>query len=151
MARAVLTGPGPVPILAGMSRWSDAKGADALVARLSGEGHSAREIASRVSNLGFAVTRNAVIGRISRLRILNSNNEEAPMQVTPTLPEPPPTPRGRPTGNEKRFSNIGPRECRFILGDVEGQRTMMCGNGVDPGDGAWCPYCRKVVYPPRTK
>ena len=65
----------------------------------------------------------------------------------PTRPEPP----TRPTGNEKRLRKIGPRECRFILGDVEGARTLMCGNSVDEDGGAWCPYCRKVVYTQRTK
>ena len=133
-------------IVASMSRWTDAEGADELVARLSGEGHSAREIADRVSvNLGFAVTRNAVIGRMSRQRL---GFQEARMLVV-TPPPPRPEPPVRPTGNEKRFRKIGPRDCRFILGDVEGARTMMCGNAVDEDGGAWCAYCRKIVYTQR--
>ena len=137
-------------IVASMSRWTDAEGADELVARLSGEGHSAREIADQVSvDLGFAVTRNAVIGRMSRQR-LNSFQEARMLVVTP--PPPRPEPPVRPTGNEKRFRKIGPKDCRFILGDVEGFRTMMCGNPILDGENsAWCPYCRKVVYTQRTK
>lgn len=153
----------------GPSSWSPER-VDRMVA-LHADGFSASQIAAE---LGGGLTRNAVIGRLSRMGVRRigapraSEARQKPSapraQPLPKLPprkdatpanvDVSPAPQERPErpvhasparGEGVALVDLRPGHCRFIPGQVAGARTMFCGAGVVPGK-SWCPACLERVF-----
>ncbi|MCC7304711.1 MAG: gcrA cell cycle regulator family protein [Alphaproteobacteria bacterium] len=129
--------------------WTDER--VSLLKKLWGEGKTAAEIASELGN----VTRNAVIGKAHRLKL---SNRVSPIQQNNKKPASrPPQAAASP---EKKIQKImeqdnaregidmmklGPRSCRWPLGDPRDDRFGFCGDRIVEG----LPYCddhARVAY-----
>lgn len=129
--------------------WTDER--VALLRRLWGEGKTAAEIANALGN----VTRNAVIGKAHRLKL---SNRISPIQQNTKKPVPVkmesklPAQRKAPVIREQDIkikgipmTELGPRMCRWPIGDPKEPDFKFCGCSSAPG----LPYCEghsKIAY-----
>lgn len=147
-----------------MANWSTED--DAKLKKWFLEGLTASQMSARLAD---DRSRNAVIGRLSRLGLKRGgkyqrDNKQAPAKRVPPrvarqpvlrpvhAPEPfvPENRIVRPA-NAKRITveNLEKHHCRFIHGDpVSDQDWTFCGEEVVPGQ-AWCSVHHHVAYPPR--
>lgn len=127
--------------------WTDER--VALLKKLWVEGKTAAEIAKELGG----VTRNAVIGKAHRLKL---SNRVSPIQqnkkpVHKAQPAPPPEKKIHKIieqDNHRKgiaLLELGPRMCRWPLGDPRDENFSFCGGGSIEG----LPYCAdhaKVAY-----
>jgi len=106
-------------------------------------GQSAVYIADK---LGGGVTRNAVLGKIYRLRkaghLIPVHRPEPPPRVRSTPPAPPRVQRARPAPLPLATSaitmmDLKANHCRWPLNDAADEEYLFCGDNRAPGK----PYC----------
>jgi len=106
------------------------------------EGYSASQIARVLGGDSGLPTRNAVIGRVNRLKLFRDPTGPRPVIALPEPPAaPPPEPKPVYTG-----PTIAPRDlehwhCKFPLGDPQDATFGHCGAPREPGR----PYCAAHV------
>jgi GcrA cell cycle regulator len=96
-------------------------------------GLSARQIASQIG-----VTRNAVIGKISRLRLTRTHEPPRSRPLIATR-EPEPVALGR-----RALLDLGPRQCRWPIGDPTDDDFCFCGERV--AGGSYCAQHTAIAY-----
>ncbi|HVI33763.1 GcrA family cell cycle regulator [Phenylobacterium sp.] len=112
------------------------------------EGRSAAEIARSLGG----VTRNAVLGKVWRLGLCGGRSHPPPKPARPRPGPPRRTARARPSaragvpsapgpevgpGLVARLLDLGPRQCRWPMGDPRSPGFAFCGR-----EAACGPYCR---------
>lgn len=153
----------------GPSVWTDER--VTLLKRLWTEGLSASQIAGR---LGNGVTRNAVIGKISRLNLAQrarpSTPRKSPIErakrVRPTVsvtprapqvkaqpiePQPRPVPQPEPLklSEDGRVTilHLSDKTCKWPIGDPGAEDFCFCGH--KPREGSpYCEYHARLAYQP---
>lgn len=107
-------------------------------------GNTASQIATA---LGHGITRNAIIGRVHRLKLSGHTQPSKPKVVTMTKPKPKPAPPEAPPPAIPTDTFAGNGQCKHIQGDPIVAGWQMCGNAVVPGK-QWCPYHNGIVFDP---
>lgn len=103
---------------------------------------SATETAERIG-----CSREAAISKARRLGL----RFHSPVQVAPKVnPKTAPlrTSEPMPAGRGVPLLQLRPFQCRFICGDVDGPRTLFCGEATVSAVSSWCPTHLKVVSAP---
>ena len=137
--------------------WSDAR--VEVLKQLWREGQSASQIARR---LGDGVTRNAVIGKVHRLGLPGHVTLRPPARAGAPQPRSsrvrtPPRAPGRvrpaglpaiplPDGGLATVAAVGPRQCRWPMGEPRSDGFRFCGRTV--ARGAYCVAHGAVAYRP---
>ena len=103
--------------------------------------HSSGEIVAMLHSEGYAVTRSAVMGRVSRMKLPfgKSHTCEVSRALSRRSPRPriPRIPQNKPAnGERKTLLDLDPGDCRWPVGE-EGDTYTFCGC---PKDGD-LPYC----------
>jgi hypothetical protein len=98
--------------------------------------------ASQIAN-EFGITKGAVMGVIHRLRAsgrnLDRRSDEKKLVVYQDFKSEP-----APSNTGVTIMGLTSRSCRYILGDIDGEHTIYCG---EPIDGrSWCAKHRKLCY-----
>jgi GcrA cell cycle regulator len=134
--------------------WTDDR--VAAVTQLWAAGLSASQIAAQLG-----VTRNAVIGKLHRLGLLGSRpRSDATRRITsrPRAPSPrrrarrpklatsPPCAEPEGPGEVDRLERLGPRQCRWPIGDPRAEDFSFCGRRTETGP--YCPAHRAVAFRP---
>ena len=140
-----------------MSPWTDDRIAD--LKRLWSEGLSATEIARRLPG----TTRNAVLGKLHRLRLLGGRVAGKTARARPERGRPkpgrrrvgaargilepaPPPAAAELAGTVDRLERLGVRQCRWPIGDPKLDGFSFCGRRA--AAGPYCPAHRGVAYLP---
>jgi len=149
--------------------WTDDR--VAILKKLWGEGHTAAEIAKELGG----VTRNAVIGKAHRLKLsgrvspiqqnkkpanksVEPKSEKRIVQVVPKVASPSavkaPAPAAPPVEKKRdklyALTDLGPRMCRWPIGDPREEEFGFCGDESHTG----LPYCTehaKAAYQAATR
>lgn len=123
-----------------------------ILKKLWGEGKTAAEIAKELGG----VTRNAVIGKAHRLKLSNRvspiQQNKKPVAAKPAVEKKPKKKIISEDENRERVSliDLGPRQCRWPIGDPQEENFGFCGDHLMPG----LPYCAehaKVAYQAATR
>ena len=98
--------------------------------------------ASQIAN-EFGITKGAVMGVIHRLRasgrVLDHRSDKKKPVAYQTFKS-----KLAPPNTGVTIMGLTSRSCRYILGDIDGENTIYCG---DPIDGrSWCLKHRKLCY-----
>lgn len=107
--------------------------------------------------LGGGITRNAVIGKVTRLGLppravmtRQAPAARAPRATSPTTRRvfkpmaEAPAPKQRDDGTAVTLLNARRSECRWPVGDVSGEMPL-CGCETEPGE-SWCAFHQTKVY-----
>lgn len=148
--------------LSDLSGWSDERVSTLL--KLWDDGLSASQCAKQLGG----VTRNAVLGKLSRLGVLTRVTPSRPTRVSPPKPKPPspsklriagngavfqePTPRAplaevpvfdeaAPPAGVIALADLEPHHCRFPLGDPRHPKFGFCGRRRKQDGKVLQPYC----------
>ena len=131
--------------------WTDDR--VAILKKLWGEGKTAAEIANELGG----VTRNAVIGKAHRLKLSNrvspiqQNKKPAPAAPKPVVAKKVTPPVAKDENRETvSLLELGPRMCRWPIGDPREKNFGFCGDHAISG----LPYCTehsKVAYQAATR
>jgi GcrA cell cycle regulator len=103
----------------------------------------------------LGVTRNAVIGKLSRLGVVRSGEAEAPVPAESVPPRLRPPARGLPPGKVRLraaepaptsdLMALQPHMCRWPIGEPGEPGFGFCGR---PAQGSFCPAHRRRAYQP---
>lgn len=142
---------------------------DALLTKLYGEGQSFSQVATALNEMfGTAYSRNAAIGRASRLGIAGGRRKETKsldrVERSPAVAPKPaaaaPVPKSAPAPVEVEpppgrrllsLFELTDRTCKFPIGDPRDAGFGFCGSRVTLTDPP-VPYCRfhcRIAYQPR--
>lgn len=110
--------------------WTDKE--IATLREMWGKGYSSRAIAEKLGK-----SRNAIIGKATRLSLARKKTTTQPAVITP-IPKAPAEPQKRPVGGVS-ILDVGHGQCRAVLGssgDSNGL-AIMCGQPTF-GQTSWC-------------
>jgi GcrA cell cycle regulator len=130
---------------------------------------TASEVAAKMGeDAGKHYTRNAIIGKVHRLRNrgddkiklssqLTGRSQYAPKIVKPRLPKPPRIIKPKPepvdvfkAGEGVTIADLSPQDCRWPLGDPATPEFRYCGQERD-GERMYCKHHASIAYSPRPK
>lgn len=101
----------------------------------------------QISKIFHTRTRRSVIGKLSRLGLLRSQGPALYKLRTTTTSKALPTPSvngARVLGAGKSLGDLGPRECKWPVGDMQEGTLVFCAAPCECGN--YCPEHRAVAY-----
>ncbi len=146
-----------------------------LLKKLWVEGHSASQIAARLTSVEKPITRNAVIGKVHRLnltgRVMEEKAPKEPKALGRPQPSAPPTPTVAADVEKAQFTiakqpqlpapqalplinggrvtvlHLSDKTCKWPIGDPGTEDFCFCGH-TPRGKSPYCDYHARAAYQP---